>query len=277
MDSLIADGEILKRTEYIPFRYENSVVLTQKIWFGHGGIPLFSENIATVNQQLGILNAPVPPLFYNEKELFRITKRLLNRMRYFRSGIITLNVFAGESVTNFHLTAEASDAFTFPVSKQGIMLGFAEQVKFSKNRLSHFAFYNLPLWKTTVTEIEKSTFKNVVFLNENGFVTDCIGTNIFGVKRGELITPSIETGCYTDVLRSHIIGVSTDMSLKIVESATLRKEELVQMDEIFIASEASGIEWVMGIGNKRYVRATSDLIQVQLDQKLKDLAQQTTI
>lgn len=271
MDSLIADGEILKSTEYVPFRYENSVVLIQKIWFGHGGIPLFSENIATVKQQLGILNSPVPLLFNNEKELFRITKRLLNRMRYFRSGIITLNVFAGESVTNFHITAEASEAFIFPVSKQGNMLGFAEQVKFSKNRLSQFAFYNLPLWKTTVAEIGNSTCKNVVFLNENGFVTDCIEANIFGVKRGTLITPSIETGCYTDILRSHVIGVAENLSLKIVESATLRKEELLQMDEIFIASEAGGIEWVMGIGNKRFVHAVSDAVQVRLNERLKEL------
>ena len=271
MDSLIADGEILKSTEYVPFRYENSVVLTQKIWFGHGGIPLFSENISTLKQQLSILNSPVPQLFNNEKELFRITKRLLNRMRYFRSGIITLNVFAGESITNFHITAEASEAFVFPVSKQGIMLGFAEQVKFSKNIFSRFAFYNQPLWKTTGVEIRNSTCKNLVFLNENGFVTDCIGANIFGVRKGELITPSIETGCYTDILRAYILGVATDLSLKIVETASLREEELLQMDEIFIASEASGIEWVMGIGNKRFVHAVSDLVQGRLNERLKEL------
>jgi len=271
MDSLIADGEILKSTEYIPFRYENSVVLTQKVWFGHGGIPLFSENIATIKQQLDILNSPVPLLFNNEKELFRITKRLLNRMRYFRSGIVTLNVFAGQAVTNFHITAEASEAFTFPVSKQGIMLGFSEQVKFSKNKLSHFAFYNLPLWKTTTAEIRNSTCKNVVFLNENGFVTDCLGANVFGVKKGELITPAIETGCYTDTLRTHVINVAIGLSFKIAESDSLRKEELMQMDEIFIASEANGIEWVMGIGNKRFVHAVSDAVQVRLNEKLKEL------
>ena len=271
MDSLIADGEILKSTEYVPFRYENSVVLTQKIWFGHGGIPLFSENIATVKQQLDIFNAPVPPLFNNEKELFRITKRLLNRMRYFRSGIITLNAFAGHSVTNFHITAEAFGEFSFPVSKQGIMLGFAEQMKLSKNKLSQFAFYNLPLWKTTVAEIRNSSCKNVVFLNENGFVTDCLGANVYGVKKGELITPSIETGCYIDLLRAHVIGVAEELSLKINETATLRKEELIQMDELFIASEANGIEWVMGIGNKRFVHAVSDMVQVRLNEKLKEL------
>ncbi len=271
MNSLIADGEILKSTEYIPFRCEDSVVLTQKIWFGHGGIPLFSENIANVKQQLGVLNAPVPQLFNNEKELFRIAKRLLNRKRYFRSGIITLNVFASQSVTNFHITAEASEEFAFPVSKQGIMLGFAEQVKFSKNTLSQFAFYNLPLWKTTAAETGNTTCKNVVFLNENGFVTDCIGANIFGMKRGELITPSVETGCYTDILRARVIGVAESLSLKIVESATLQKEELIQMDEIFIASEAGGIEWVMGIGNKRFVHAASDSVQVRLNERLKEL------
>jgi branched-chain amino acid aminotransferase len=112
-----------------------------------------------------------------------------------------------------------------------------------------------------------------VFLNENGFVTDCIGANVFGIRKGELITPSIETGCYTDLLRAHVIEVTKELSLKINETASLHKEELIKMDEIFIASEASGIEWVVGIGNKRFVHSVSDLVQGRLNERLKGLVQ----
>lgn len=271
MESIIANGEILKSTAYIPFRYENSVVLTQNIWFGYGGIPLFSKNLVIVKLQLGILDAAVPPLLNNEQELFRITKRLLNRMHYFRTGILTLNVFAGQSETNFFISAKPSEEFTFPISKQGVMLGFAEQLKFSKNRLSQSAFYSLPLWKTTIRELRNSNCRNVVFFNEKGFVTDCIGANVFGVRKGELFTPAIETGCYVDVLREYIIGAGAGIQLKITESDSLQKEDLLQMEEIFIASEANGIEWVIGIGNKRFVHSVSDLIQVQLNEKFKEL------
>jgi len=271
MDSLIANGEILKSTAYVPFRSEDSVLLAQKIWFGHGGIPLFSKNIEVVKQQLEVLQSPVPALFDNEKEFYRITKRLLNRLRCFRSGIINLHVFAARSETNFLITVEAFDEFDFPLSKQGIMIGFAEQVKFSKNPLARHAFYNTPLWKTTAGA-ENNACKNMVFLNENGFVTDCMGANIFGVKKGEIITPATETGCYSDVLRELIIDASIEIQLKINETSKLKKEDLLLMDEIFLASEATGIEWIMGIGNKRFVHSVSGKVQARLNEDLKEMA-----
>lgn len=272
MESLIADGEILKNTEYIPFRYENSVVLTQEIWFGYGGIPLFSENIANVKQQLDVLKAPVPQIFNNEKELLRITKRLLNRMRYFRSGIITLNVFAGKAKTHFLVKAIPFDDFVFPISQKGIQLNFAELIKFSKNPYSAFAFFNVPVWNIAAVSLINTPYANTLFLNEDERVTECIGANIFAVKGRELFTPSKETGCYIDTIRKYVLTSEIANSLIIKENSSLTKETLLQMDEVFIASEKKGIEWVMGIGSKRFVHQVSDAIHLKINEKLKEKA-----
>lgn len=271
MNCLIVNGEVLKVSEFVPFRSENSVLLTREIWFGHGGIPLLGANLAAIAQQLALLQLPVPSLINNEKEFFRITKRLLNRLKYFRSGIVKLDVFAELPETNFIVTASATDIFEFPISKQGIVLGFADQQKFSKNMNSKYAFCNLPLWKITSAGIKNTPVKNVAFFNEKGFLTDCIGANIFGLKKDEIFTPAAETGCYIDTIRDSVITAAKSMSLRINETDKLSKEILLQMDEIFLASESGGIEWVMGIGNKRFVHPLTDLLQKQLNENLKQL------
>lgn len=269
MNSLIADGEILPGTRYVPFRCEDSVVLAQKMWFGYGGIPLFSENIASVIQQLKILKKPVPPLFTDENEFFRITKRLLNRMKYFRSGIITLNIFAGNTETHFLVNAVPGEEFDFPISKKGLQVNHAEMIKFSKNAVSKFAFFNEPIWNIAGATLAGTPFANAIFVNENGAVTDCIGANIFAVKGRRLFTPATETGCYTDTLRKYILEATAACSLKIDEISTLTKEELLEMNEVFIASEAKGIEWIMGIQNKRFVHQYSGDIQLKINEILK--------
>ncbi len=269
MNSLIADGEIVRSTEYVPFRCDDSLVLSQKIWFGYGGIPLFSENIALVIQQLEILNKPVPPLFTNENEFSRITKRLLNRMHYFRSGIITIHVFAGKAETHFMVNAVPDDEFDFPISKKGLQIYPAEMVKFSKNAFSKYAFPNIPLWNIAGATLASMPFAITIFVNENESVTDCIRANIFAVKGKELFTPAAETGCYIDTIRRYILEAGANCSLKINEVSTLTKQELLQMNEVFIASEEKGIEWIMGIQNKRFVHQVADDIQRKINEILK--------
>jgi hypothetical protein len=41
------------------------------------------------------------------------------------------------------------------------------------------------------------------------------------------------------------------------------------MDEVFFANEENGIQWVLGVGNKRFVHQVSDKINIELNHYLK--------
>ena len=84
MDFVIVNGEILKRPELksIPFFLEDPFILSQKIWYGYGGIPLFFENLESLKNTVRTLEIPIPKLLQNEHELFRITKRMLNKNKF---------------------------------------------------------------------------------------------------------------------------------------------------------------------------------------------------
>jgi hypothetical protein len=54
-----------------------------------------------------------------------------------------------------------------------------------------------------------------------------------------------------------------------VESENIYKEDVLQMNEIFIAGEEYGIQWLLGVENKRYVHRYSAIIHEKLNDYLK--------
>jgi branched-chain amino acid aminotransferase len=271
MEYIIVNGEILKKPEigFTPFFWDEPFLITQKMWFGFGGIPLFHENIETVKLALNTLNVDVPDLLQNEKELFRITKRMLNKNRFYRSGLITCQVFVGKTETNIILTSVNFSDFDFPFSKQGIIVNYFEFEKYSGNPLCTYSFSNETLWKFAESRIRGTAFQNSIILNEKGFVCDCISANIFMIKGKTFFTPSVETGCYSDTLRNHILNAAQKTGLKVAETDEIKKEDISQMNEIFIASEEFGMQWIIGVLNKRFVHSYSLKIHEQINDFLK--------
>ena len=90
------------------------------------------------------------------------------------------------------------------------------------------------------------------------------------IKGNTLITPALETGCFEDLLRNLILEIAGEQKIKVLESDKISKEEMLTMNEIFIASERSGIQWILGIENKRFVHHFSEIIYEQLDRRMKE-------
>ena len=271
MDFIVLNGEIVKKQEtgFTPYFWNEPFVITQKIWFGFGGIPLFQENLEKLKHVLTMLNVMIPELLSDEQELFRLTKRMLNKNRFFRSGIIIFHVFTGKTETNLIISSTGFPDFDFPVSKQGLRINFSDLTKYSGNPINQFAFFNAPQWKFAEVGISGTAFNNSIFLNEKENICDCIAANIFLIKGKTLLTPAIETGCYNDTLRKHILMIAPKADLKVCESDEIKKADVNQMSEIFIADEEHGIQWVLGVNNKRFVRNYSEIIHEQINAVLK--------
>lgn len=270
--SIVLDGKVLEKDEVnlTPLLLNGAFMISQKFWFGFGGIPLFSENIGLLSRQMEILQLPLPGMLKNERELFRLTKRMLNKNKYFRSGLVSLQIFMNGDEPLIMITSETSEQFRFPFHENGIFLNFSPIKKQVPPELSRFAFFNRPLWKAAGAGLRGSILQNSVLLNENNQVCECIGANLFMIKGNTLTTPALETGCYEDLLRNLILKIAGEQKIKVLESHKISKEEMLTMNEIFIASEETGIQWVLGIENKRFVHHFSEIIYEQLDCRLKE-------
>lgn len=79
-----------------------------------------------------------------------------------------------------------------------------------------------------------------VFINPEGYVTECAIRNVFFIKNDTLLTPSVELGVLPGVIRDTIMELAGKRGMR-VEEAFIREERLNEMDEAFISSTGVGV------------------------------------
>nr|WP_321356129.1 aminotransferase class IV [uncultured Draconibacterium sp.] len=271
MAYLLVNKQILKEAEtnLTPFLLNTPDVYKHCLWFGFGGIPLLDENLDILEFELKTLGHNVPGLFKNRRELFRLLKRMLNKNRFYRTGLITFHFFIAEEKIDYLITSRAFEEFDFQMNEQGLLISISDSKLLSHSHNNNSRLGKATFWKHVSAEITENTNRAAVILNEKDVICEGIAANVFMMKDNILFTPTINTGCYTDVIRPEIIRLAIDLNMKVVEANDLESKHLLQMDEIFFASEIQGIQWVLGFENRRYVHQYTDRIYAALNKFLE--------
>ncbi len=274
MRFIIADGKIIERINYnIPeIHFSKGTHLYQKVWYGYGGIPLFQENLNLLKRQAEIMGIPFPGEYENQRELFRLVKRMLNKNRFYRSGYLMLQINAGEDSVHTLVSSSTFADFTFPFNEEGVLAAFSSHKKYTPNTMNRWPFYNEILWQAALSEFKNTPVQQAIILNEKRSVCESAFSNFFIIAGNELKTPSYLSGCHENALRLSLLKAAANIGLKTTEAPFLSQEEIFEADEIFCASESKGIQWVMGIDKQRYIHYFSARIAEELNALLKRMA-----
>jgi branched-chain amino acid aminotransferase len=89
-------------------------------------------------------------------------------------------------------------------------------------------------------ESHKAGYQEAILLNEQGFVADGSGENVFVVKDGRLATPPITASILEGITRATIITLAEDLDLEVRERDVTRAE-LYLADEVFLTGTAAEI------------------------------------
>ncbi len=271
MEYVIVNGEIVKKeeAELTSFFWKDPLLLTDKVWFGFGGIPLFTEKIEQLQQQLQVLGANTPELFLNQREFFRRIKRMLNKNRFYRTGLVHFQLLISNTETDFILYATPLEQSELAYHEKGILIRFANQQKYSKTPLVYADNLNRIFNRFATAGNEEAIVQNFVFLNENGMISNAGLANIFMIRNNVLTTPSLAAGCTPDNLRKPVLEAAGNLGFKLEEPEEILPETIFKMDEIFFAGEVTGIQWVLGIETKRFVHRVSAEIHEEINKILK--------
>lgn len=75
-------------------------------------------------------------------------------------------------------------------------------------------------------------------LNEQGYVAECTGDNVFIVKKGEVITPPVSDGSLDGITRQVIFDLCDQLEIPIRE-ASLTRYDIYTADESFLTGTAA--------------------------------------
>lgn len=103
-------------------------------------------------------------------------------------------------------------------------------------------------------------FDEVILLNEKNEVAECTAANIFCVRKGEITTPPLSSGCLPGVTRSVLLEVAPQTGLRINE-APLSLQDLLDADEVFITSTTREVQPVSQIEDRSIAQVSGPVTQ----------------
>jgi branched-chain amino acid aminotransferase len=93
-------------------------------------------------------------------------------------------------------------------------------------------------------------YEEAIMLDQNGFVAEGTGENIFLVRDGVVYTPGPESDILMGVTRSSVITVARDLGFQVVEKL-LSVNELLTADEAFFSGTYAEIAPIREVGHYR--------------------------
>jgi branched-chain amino acid aminotransferase len=95
-------------------------------------------------------------------------------------------------------------------------------------------------------EALKAGFDEAILLNEQGFLADGSGENVFVVRDGVLTTPPTTSSCLPGITRETIMRIARDMGYDVLERDVVRTD-LYHADEVFFTGTAAEVTPIRSI------------------------------
>ena len=89
-------------------------------------------------------------------------------------------------------------------------------------------------------EANNAGVPEAVMLDQNGFVTECTGDNIFMIKEKQLLTPSVHLGILNGITRLAVLGLAPKIGLK-AQEGFITRFDLFTSNEVFLTGTAAEI------------------------------------
>ena len=113
-----------------------------------------------------------------------------------------------------------------------------------------------------------------LMLNEQGYVAECTGDNVFIVKRGELFTPPIYAGSLCGITWQAVLDIAGESGLK-VHIQELTRYDIYTADEFFLTGTAAEVIAAVKLDNRVIGEGKPGAITNRIIARFRELTQST--
>lgn len=254
------------------FRYGDGFFETIRV---HNGMPLWLEyHLKRMKQSAFVLGIDLPHSLSGEflmdhlKELCRLNQLNLGariRISVFRggNGYYLPDSDAGE----FFIEASALPHNGYVSNKYGLQTGIYRDHTKQPGPLAAIKTSSAIIYVLAALYGRKKGWDDAIITNNEGKIAELTSSNIFMVSQGKVYTPSLDQGCVDGVMRRVLLDVAKENGI-VIRDCEISAADLQKADEVFITNTIKGIQWIKGIGDKRYYHKTSSLLLEQLNNKI---------
>jgi branched-chain amino acid aminotransferase len=153
--------------------------------------------------------------------------------------------------------------------ENGMPVIIAKTVRISPRMLNP-AVKSLNYLNSILAQIEchDAGVSEAIMLNENGFVAEATGDNVFIIKAGQIFTPPPEAGILVGVTRNVVMKLASELKLPLTEKM-FKPDELFSADECFLTGTAAEVVAITKIDGKTIGTGAAGPITKQLLQAFR--------
>jgi branched-chain amino acid aminotransferase len=251
------------------FKYGDS--LFETIHANGTEIQFLQEHFNRLLESMAIIGMEIPDDFCNTLEMD--IKYLINKNKAFSGNRIRLAVFRNsgglytpsDNSISYLLETSGLENHFYTLNRKGYQIGVYKDVRKSPSIISPLKTGNSLPFIMAGQYKQKMKWDDCLILNERGNLVEGISSNLFLVKDNVLMTPSLDSGAVSGVMREQIIQAALRLNLTIYEDCILTENDLMEADEIFLTNAISGIRWVVAYQDRRYFNKTSKILIEELN------------
>ncbi|MEZ0323344.1 MAG: branched-chain amino acid transaminase [Hydrogenothermaceae bacterium] len=216
----------------------------------------FKEHYQRLFQNMKILNMEIEETI---DELVDITSELVKRNNYKEDVYIRPIVYFSDLAIGPKLIGYKAKIaiYTLPLgdyidTNKGIKAKVSSWTRLNDNMIPPRlkvtgAYVNSAMAKT---EALLNGADEAIVLNQNGYVAEGSAENIFIVRNGKLITPTVSEDILEGITRNAVMDIAKDIGIPVVERS-ISRTELYVADEVFLCGTGAQISPVIEIDHKK--------------------------
>ena len=109
-----------------------------------------------------------------------------------------------------------------------------------------------------------------VMINEQGYVAECTGDNLFIVNGGRVVTPPVSDGALDGITRQVIFELAAGLGIRCVEKSITRYD-IFTADECFLTGSAAEVVPVASLDGRVVGSETPGPVTIQLIEAFRAL------
>lgn len=195
-----------------------------------------------------------------------ITAEATKFARDLKNGLIRITLTGGNpemGMPSRLLLAARAVTYTPADQSAGIDVTFADTPRNERSPLVRYKtlnqLENILAYRAGV----KRGYHETIFLNLAGNIAEASRSNVFMVRRGKVVTPSLRCGILPGITRQHIIEIARRLGY-VVQERPISKKELLDCDECFLSNAHMEVMPVAVIDRKKLRSAKSFALTAEL-------------
>ena len=217
-------------------------------------------------------------LNFTDSEITNAVIGICKKNKIKKSCYIRPFYFVGDYGISLHVVDKTENVEKVVFNKNGITAAIVSWRKFSDNSTPTQAKMGGNYLNSIIAtqEAKRNGVDEAILLDQDGNVSEAPGENIFIVKDGQLITPSLSSSALEGITRDAILKIGKDLDIDVVER-NFTRSELIISDEIFLTGTAAEITPVISMDSKKIGNGKPGDITKKMMQEYSDIVMNKNI